>query len=240
MIDPRITHADCLDWLPTLEAESVDLILMDPPYSSGTRREAAKGLRKSMVRGREDDAWFGSDCLTTNGFWWLMRALSVQCRRVLSPGAHLISFIDWRQYPALVGAIESADLRHVGLLVWDKTYFGMGTYFRNQHELMVHFSRGKTRPSYRHDVGNVIACRPVRQGKHPTEKPVELLLPIIETLTKPGDLVIDPFAGSGSAGVAAAQLGRRFMGCERDPEYVQIAEARLAHWVGERLPIGAT
>jgi len=225
--DCTLYHADCLEVLPTLEAGSVDAVVTDPPYSSGARREGAKGLRKSMNRGTDDSAWFGSDCLTTNGFLWLMRAVAVESKRILCNGGHFLSFIDWRMSPALSGAVESADLRHLGMLVWNKTYFGMGAYFRNQHELIQHFSHGKTRPTFRHDVGNVLSFPPIRNGNHDTEKPVELLEAMITTVADWGEVIGDWFMGGGTTGVACVQTGRKFIGVEIDERYFDIACKRI-------------
>lgn len=212
-----------------LPAESVDVVLTDPPYSSGTRREASKGVRKSMTRGTGDAEWFGSDSLTVNGFLWLMRSAAVQWARVLRPGGHALAFIDWRMSPQLAAAIESADLRHAGLLVWDKTHFGMGSCFRNQHELVLHFTKGVGAPPSRRDVGNVISCPPVPRGKmlHPTEKPVALLRRLLGVVAPPGSVVLDSFAGSGATGEAAALEGHDAILVERELPYVEKMRARL-------------
>lgn len=223
-----IKLGDCLELLRAMPDLSVDSVITDPPYSSGTRREASKGLRKSMNRSGEDAEWFATDCLTTNGFIWLMRECAVQWQRVLKPGGHILCFIDWRMMPALSGAIESADLRHVGMLVWDKTYFGMGSYFRNQHELILHFTKGKSLPPQRRDVGNVLRCKPIRGGEHPTEKPVDLMRELISVVTPVGGIVLDPFTGSGATGVAAVSSGRQFIGIERDPAFHALASERIA------------
>lgn len=220
-------EGDCLQRLKEIPTGSVAAVITDPPYSSGTRREASKGVRKSMNRGETSEDWFATDCLTTNGFMWLMRECAVEWSRILKPGGHILCFIDWRMMPALSGAIESADLRNIGMLVWDKTYFGMGSYFRNQHELILHFTKGKSAQPYRRDVGNVLSHKPVRNGVHPTEKPVSLLETLVSVVTQAGDVVVDPFAGSGATGVACVRNGRGFIGIERDPDYFKIAEQRI-------------
>lgn len=175
-----IHQGDCLQIMQEMAAGSIDLVLTDPPFSSGTRREAAKGIRKSMNRGVDDAAWFGSDSLTTNGFIFLLRSCALEWHRLLKPGGHVLCFIDWRMEASLADAIESADLRRAGLLVWDKTYFGMGSCFRNQHELILHFTKGVGSPPLRRDVGNVLQAKPIRNGRHPTEKPDSLLGKLIE------------------------------------------------------------
>ncbi len=211
-----------------LPSDSVDVVATDPPFSSGTRKEGAKGLRKSMRRGVASNAWFGSDSLTTNGFLWLMRSCAVEWQRLLKPGGHALVFIDWRMMSALAGALESADLRHAGLLVWDKTYFGMGTTFRNQHELILHFTKGVPPEPARRDVGNVLAFKPIRNGLHPTEKPTELLVELLSVVAFKGAVVLDPFAGSGATLVAAQRQGCSAIGIEREQHYVDIMRKRTA------------
>lgn len=232
-------NGDCLDdsALLALPDHSVDVLACDPPYSSGARRDAEKSVYgKTMNRnkvgktGEEKAAeWFSSDSLTVNGFTWLMHACAIQWRRVLKPGGHALAFIDWRMLPQLAAAIESADLRHVGVLVWDKTYFGLGACFRNQYELILHFTNGQGRVPSRKNEGNVIACKPVRPKAaiHPTEKPISLLRRLLSVVGQPGDLVVDPFSGSGATGAAALSLGMRFVGFEREERYFKKAAARL-------------
>jgi site-specific DNA-methyltransferase (adenine-specific) len=219
-------HGDCIEEMRKIPSGSVDSIITDPPYSSGTRREGAKGLRKSMTRGKSAAEWFGSDSLTTNGFIHLMRQCALEWHRILKDGGHALVFIDWRMYPALAGAIESADLRHNNLVVWDKTYFGMGSGFRNQHELILHFSKGKAEPQ-RRDVGNVISVKPIRNGAHPTEKPVELIERLVSVVCPEGGTVLDCFAGSGSTGEACKNTNRNYILIEREIPYVDHVNVRL-------------
>jgi site-specific DNA-methyltransferase (adenine-specific) len=227
-----IWHGDCLTLMDELDSDSCDVILTDPPYSSGTRREGAKGLRKSMNRGTADADWFGTDCLTTNGFLWLMRACAMEWKRLIIPGGHILSFIDWRMMPALEGAIESADLRHAGMLVWNKMNFGMGSCFRNQHELLLHFTRGVGNEPARHDCGNVLSFPAVRGSEHGTEKPVGLIEKLL-SVVMPGDAgrCLDPFMGSGTTLVVAKNLGHKAIGIEIEEHYCELAAKRLSQEV---------
>ena len=218
---------DCLDLAPELPERTVDAVLTDPPFSSGGRRENARSIRKSMNRGMSDDDWIAGDAMSTGGFVWMMRALAARIRPSLKPGAHFLAFIDWRMHGNLAGALESADLRQHPTLVWDKTHFGMGTVFRNQHEWIVHFSNGAPAEPARRDMGNVLRCPPVRDGFHPTEKPVGLLGSLLSVVTPVGGLLVDPFAGSGSTLVAAKMLGRRSIGYEVDERFAEKAAKRL-------------
>lgn len=224
-------HGDALEVCDGLPADCANAVITDPPYSSGTRREGAKGLRKSMNRETADAEWFGTDCLTTNGFLWLMRACAREWRRLVKPNSHILSFIDWRMNPALAGAMETADLRQAGVLVWDKMMIGMGSCFRNQHEFILHFTYGVGREPLRRDCPNVLRYPAIRGGFHDCEKPVDLIAKLIEVTTDVGDTVIDPFAGSGTTLVAAKMLGRRAIGIETEERYCEIIANRLAQGV---------
>ena len=232
-------HGDCLEIADALPDSIAHAVVTDPPYSSGTRREGAKGVRKSMKRETADDTWFGTDCLTTNGFLWLMRACAREWKRLTVPGSHILSFIDWRMQPALAGALESADLRHVNLLVWDKVGLGMGTCFRNQHELLVHFTNGMGREPFRRDCPNVLQASFVRNGLHETEKPLELVQRLVDVVTFPGETVLDFYAGSGTTLVAAKAIGRRAVGMEIEERYCEIAAKRLSQEVLGLSPVAA-
>lgn len=220
-------HGDCVEVMEALPDRSVDVVLTDPPYSSGGRRENARTTRKSMTRAVEDDDWIRGDSMSTNGFVYLLRLCGIQWRRLLTPGGHALAFIDWRMAGALAAALETADLRQHPTLIWDKTRFGMGAVFRNQHEFIVHFTAGTAREPQRRDVGNVLGFPPVRDGDHPTEKPGPLLRTLLSVVCPPAATVLDPFAGSGSALLAAVSLGHKGIGVDADERYCEVIARRL-------------
>lgn len=223
-----VHHGDCLEIMAAMDDQTVDAVLTDPPYSSGGRRENARSIRKSMVRETEDDDWIRGDAMSTNGFTWLMRMCGLQWRRVLVPGGHALSFIDWRMAATLAAALEAADLRQHPTLVWDKKRIGMGAVFRNQHEFIVHMTAGNPREPFRRDVANVLSFAPIKGGEHPTEKPETLLRTLLSVVVKPGDVVLDPFAGSGSTLTAAKSLGIRAIGIESDERWCEAIARRLS------------
>jgi site-specific DNA-methyltransferase (adenine-specific) len=149
-------------------------------------------------------------------------------RQRLVPGAHIYLFIDWRQTPNVYGMLEACGYRVNQCLVWDKGHFGMGTYWRNQHENIVFASNGMPADMLDRGMGSVLQCSNVSPTArvHPTEKPVDLLTTILEAI--PGDAVFDPFMGSGSTGVAAVRAGRHFTGCEINPHHFDTACKRIA------------
>lgn len=215
-----------------LDADSVDAIVTDPPYCAGAVSEAQRtrapgqGLRSENVRRL---GWFTGDNMGTAGLVWLLRAIAFESVRVVKPSGSLLVFCDWRMMASVQPAIESAGLRFQNLIVWDKGHMGLGTGFRSQHELVLHFTYGA--PEYfDRATGNVIECGRVtaKEREHQTQKPTDLLRALIRVVAPPGGLVLDPFAGGGSTGVAATAEGRRFIGFERDGEHVATASRRIA------------
>lgn len=174
--------------------------------------------------------WFVGDNMGTTGLVFLLRSVAFEALRVVKPTGALLVFCDWRMLPNLSPAIESSGWRYQNLVVWDKGSMGLGAGFRCQHEIILHFTAGA--PEY-YDRGtpNVLTFPRVsaKEREHQTQKPVELLQRLLRVVCPPGGLVVDPFAGSGTTGVAALKEGRRFIGIERDDEYVEIARARLSH-----------
>jgi site-specific DNA-methyltransferase (adenine-specific) len=217
------------DALTTIDAlsDSIELVITDPPYSSGARRDADRQVRGSMLRSMDDEDWFSHDAMTAWGFTWFARSSFTSIRQRLTIGAHVYVFIDWRQTPTVYGMLEASGYRVNQCLVWAKTHFGMGQHWRNQHENIVFASYGTPSDMLDRGMGSVLECPGIQptSRNHPTEKPVPLLSAIIEAV--PGATILDPFMGSGSTGVAAIQRGRRFIGIEIEPRYFDIACRRI-------------
>jgi len=152
------------------------------------------------------------------------------CKPVLKDGGSVLSFIDWRQWPNLLGALESTNLRVNQMVVWDKLSYGLGNGFRAQHELILHASKGTPTITSR-SIGNVLGYRRDNNDDHPSPKPIGLMQNLIEVVTAPGDVVLDPFMGAGSTIRAAANLGRRAIGIELSEKYCEIAAKRLRQGV---------
>jgi site-specific DNA-methyltransferase (adenine-specific) len=226
----RLYLGDCLRVLSTLPHGAADVIVADPPYSSGARQEAQRSGRagEGMTRTRKDlDAWFGTDNLTTNAFYYLMRECALEWARILPRGGHAFVFIDWRMAGSLAAAIESADLRHVNFIVWDKMQPGQGRHFRSQHELILHFTKGVGREPCAYDQGNVIRCPPVRSKRHGTEKPVAVVTRLLRVAASRGAKVLDCFNGSGTTGEAALKLGMHYLGIDNEARFLESTAERL-------------
>jgi site-specific DNA-methyltransferase (adenine-specific) len=223
-----VVEGDCLELMKSLPDGCVDAVITDPPFSSGARTDAAKSMRNGMVRGAKwEGDWFTHDNMATHGFLWLMRLFSVDVLRVCRNNGTAHLFIDWRMYPNLYGVMESAGWRAKNLVVWDKQHFGMGGNYRNQHELILYAEKG-TAEFRTKSLGNVLTVARSGSEFHPTEKPVELIETLIGAVADTAEMVFDPFTGSGTTLVAAAKLGRHFLGFEISPEYCAIARKRIA------------
>ncbi len=204
-----LKHGNALDELRRLRSGSVDLLLTDPPYgNNGTYGRA------NVVIAGDADPLVGLTALA-EGF------------RILSPNRASFFFLDMKHLPFVRLFVEQyTDFKIGDVLVWDKTRFGFGRAFRKQHELIIVLEKGKV--AYRsRGFANVLSVTRVGRPKHPHEKPVALLERLLEHTTSPGDLVVDPFMGSGSTGVAASKLGRRFLGIELDHRHFEIARTRM-------------
>lgn len=198
-----LVRGDARELLPRLPDECADLIVTDPPY------EFARGRTyfKTWFDDLPDEAWaeiFG------------------ELFRVLHRNSHMYVCSNARMKAIFDAAAAGAGFKVRVPLIWDKVVVGLGRTWRSQYEFVCFYSKG-ARAGNRRDRGNVIQAPRVRGG-YPTEKPVGLLRQLIEQSSAPGELVLDPFAGSGSTGQAAAELGRQALLCDVAPEF---AERRL-------------
>lgn len=224
---------DCLELLPTLPSGSVDAVITDPPYCSGGYLEATKntgsqGLRSATVQA-DDFRWFSNDNMSTGGLIWLLRQMMVEACRLLKPNRSAFVFTDWRMVPHLAPALESSGLRYRNMIIWDKGNGGLGCGFKPAYEVILEFTNGVTEYQTK-DGQNLIRIPRVSSAKreHKTQKPVELLEKLIRVACPLDGVVVDPFMGSASTGVAALQTGRKFIGFEKDSGYFAIAQRRIA------------
>lgn len=237
MIEPvvigraKLYLGDALGIMQSLPSVGAQAMICDPPYCSGGFTEAAKrsakgqGLRSETLR---ESGWFGGDNMTAGGLQWLLRAVAVAFKGHAAGGFATASFFaDWRMVPLLAQAVEAAGLRFQSMPIWDKQAAGLGTGFRAQHECILHFSIDTPR-YYSASFGNVLRHpRMASERDHPTEKPVPIMAALVKVQSDLDGVVLDPFMGSGSTGVAALQNGRRFVGIEHDPVHFETACRRI-------------
>lgn len=230
--DWTIYNADALAILPHIPAESIDAIVTDPPYSSGGqyKSDRSRSTRDKYVNSdaaHEGRSFTGDSRDQRSHLAWCALWLS-QCLDAAVPGAIVSVFTDWRQLPVTTDAIQAAGWTWRGINSWDKKnarpYLGR---FTPQCEYVVWGTNGARGPTGSTAPGAFLHHPPKQnEREHITQKPVE----VIEWLLRPladGGTVLDPFIGSGTAGVACLRRGFRFIGIDKDAGYCEIARRRL-------------
>ena len=219
-----IHHGDCLELLRTIHDASVDAVITDPPYMVGSISVGNASAKAGTWADMENSAyWFSA---------WMR-----ECKRVLKPTGYLLVFGNWRSIPTLIRALSLCELQAHSCMVWDKKWIGPAytNALRPRYEVVMFSAMPEARIDDRKQP-DVYECKwmagNMKTTKHPAEKPVELMRHLCGLVTHPGDVVLDPFAGSGSTGEAAVTERRRFIGIEREAEYVEIAKARIGATAG--------
>ena len=202
-----ILHGDCISIMQGLPANSIDFILTDPPY---------------LVRYKDRE---GRSIQNDSNSDWLMPAFA-EAHRTLKQDHLMVSFYGWTRVDKFFHAWRGAGFRIVGHLVFRKQYASKSRLLKYQHEQAYLLAKGN--PALPENPLADVIDMPYSGNKfHPTQKPVAALKPLIEAFTQPGDIVLDPFCGSGSTLLAAKILNRRYLGIELDDQYHTAAIKRL-------------
>jgi site-specific DNA-methyltransferase (adenine-specific) len=214
MSDVKLACADAVIWLRTLPAASVDLVITDPPYESLEKHRAVGTTTRLKISKASSNVWF--EIFPNTRF----PELFAEVYRILKPNTHFYLFSDPETAFVVKPIVEAAGFKFWKPLIWDKKSIGMGYHYRARYEFVLFFEKGKRRLR---DLAraDVISVPRIRNG-YPTEKPVELAEILVRQSATAGQLVVDPFMGSGSFGVAAVRTGCSFFGND-------IAEQSLAH-----------
>lgn len=204
----RIAHGDCIRHLKSLPDRAVDLVLTDPPYLCRYRARDGR-----TVANDDNDNW--------------LHPAFAEVARVMKEGGFAISFYGWNAVEKFVGAWRAVGLRPVGHIVFRKHYASSTRFLRYEHEQAFLLAKGHPNLPERTIPDVIDWPRYTGNRRHPTEKPVEILRPLIETFSAPGDIVLDPFCGSGSTLEAAQTCGRAFLGVELDAHHFRTASKRM-------------
>lgn len=243
-----IYHGEALACLSELSQGSCDVLITDPPYSSGGMFRSDRAVDPaSKYRGwsqnpdgsrRPPTSEYGSfagDSRDQRSWMGWVAAWSFAALRVVRVGGHAFTFSDWRQLPAATDAVQFGGWTWRGLIVWDK---GVGRpmkgRFRNHLEYLVWATSGAVDGDVDDYPSTLIAVPTVSpsEREHVTQKPVALMqelmrvVPLAEPLT-----ILDPFMGSGSTLVAARKMGHRAIGIEIEERYCEMAASRMAQGV---------
>lgn len=236
MSEVTLYLGDCLDVMKGMPDASVDCVLTDPPYSSGgafrsdrTSSTSSKYLG-SHGRAPSVEHEFSGDNRDALGWGFWATLWLTQCFYKTKPGGFCIMFTDWRQLPNASNVFQAAGWVWRGIGVWDKMNARpMSGRFSHQAEYFVWGTKGAIGWDFElPSLPGVFSIQApgANTRQHQTEKPVALISRMLEVAPKDA-VVIDPFMGSGTTGVACVQTGRNFIGIEIDPHYFAIAEKRI-------------
>ena len=219
---------DAVDWLRAQPAESIDLLITDPAYESLEKHRAIGTTTRLKHSKSSSNDWF---TVFPNARF---AELFDEAFRALKRHTHFYLFCDAETMFVAKPEAERAGFRFWKPLVWDKKSIGMGYHYRARYEFILFFEKGKRRLN---DLGiaDVIAVPRIHRG-YPAEKPPAVSEVLIKQSSGPGELVADPFMGSGSVGVAALKTGRRFSGSDLNPEAVRLTAERLRRFGVGRVP----
>jgi site-specific DNA-methyltransferase (adenine-specific) len=224
----QLTRGDAVAWLRTLRDESIDLVITDPPYESLEKHRAIGTTTRLKHSKASSNDWF--EIFPNARF----PELFAEVYRVLKPNAHFYLYCDPETMFVAKPLAEEAHFKFWKPLIWNKQRIGMGYHYRAKYECILFFEKGK-RKLNNLGTSDIIDC-PRIVGGYPAEKPPQVSSVLVEQSTQPGDLVIDPFMGSGSTGVAAVSNGRHFMGNDLCAEAIDITRARLIE-LGAKEPL---
>lgn len=233
---PTLINGDCLQAMKDMDNASVDLILTDPPYNLGLFMKDRATNLKAMR-----DNYFGAagwDNYDYDEWNKSMDSFFEESARLMRKGGSMIVFMAVIKVESVIELAEKYEFYYKTTGTWHKTNpmpRNMNLHFVNSTESWVYFTYGARVGTFNnggkalHDFRETSVTPKSERtyGKHPTQKPLALMDFFVETLSNPGDLVLDPFMGSGTSGVSAIRNGRRFTGVELEKSYYEIATKRI-------------
>ncbi len=239
-------HGEALAVLASLPAGSVDAVVADPPYSSGgmmrgDRAQATVAKYVTSQNTRRDELLnFSGDSRDQRSYaYWSALWLS-EAHRVTAPGGVCLTFSDWRQLPATTDSIQAGGWVWRGIVPWSKVNARpQSGRFSAQCEYVVWGSHGAMPQDWTAPTlpGFFEASAP-KQREHITQKPLDVMRQLVR-IVPPGGVILDPFIGSGTTGVAAVLEGRRFVGVEQVEHFAEVALTRIREASGQAVARGS-
>ena len=248
--DSCLYHGDCLQDMRSLRSGSVDCVWTDPPYFLSNDGMTCVGGRMVKVNKGEWDRSRGLEQDHEFNRTWLS-----ECHRVLKPSGVIWVTGTHHVYLSVGIAMREIGYRILNDIVWQKTNPppNLGRRcFTHSTELVLWATKAKKGSPHRYtfhydlmreenggkqmkNVWTITAAGRAekKHGKHPTQKPLALIERCLRASTNLGDVILDPFSGSGSTGVAALGMGRKFIGYELQEEFVELARRRLAKYASD-------
>ena len=209
----QLFNGDCLDLMDDLEDNSVDILYTDPPYIPPQHSSTLTKYKKSL-----------SEMGILESFY---KRFLEKVDRVLKDDGILIIYCNCDSYPLFYIHLFPY-VKKMRCFIWDKISCSLGYTFRHQHEMILCGERVKMKP-IKCGTGDIFKYKVVKakEKDHPAQKPVEIHKHILQNIIGENRVVLDPFMGTGSIGLACKELGCDYIGMELEPEYFKIAENKL-------------
>ena len=228
----KLINGNAIDFMKTLEDESVDLIITDPPYKITAK--GCAGNSGGMMRTK----------LTMQGKVFKHNDIKPieyfpEFYRLLKDGSHCYVMTNHVNLQEMLNTATECGFHFIKSLIWNKGNKIMGLYYMSQFEYILFFRKGRGKKINKCGTADILNV-PNKKTKgedgkniHDTEKPVELMKILIENSSQEGELVLDPFIGVGAVGMACKELNRNCIGVELDENYYNMAYNRINNYVSE-------
>ena len=221
-----LVNDDMRNLLSGISDNSVDLLITDPPYPVTSRGSAGNSggmLQKDINKKGKVFKHNSIDC----------SEYAPEFYRILKDGSHCYVMTNHINLINMLNTFTECGFHFIKSLVWNKGNKIMGQYYMSQFEYILFFRKGKGKKINNCGTSDILSV-PNKKTKgangknlHDTEKPVELMQILIENSSQDGDVVIDPFVGVGSTALACIKTNRKFICCELDENYCQVATERI-------------
>jgi len=214
-----VFQGDAIEVMQNLVEGSVDCIITDPPYESIEKHRAVGSTTRLKHSAKSSNDWF--TVFPNERFLPFL----IQCWRVMKPNSHLYIFCDDETSDVLRPIVDKMKFKWWKRLVWDKMKIGMGYHWRCQYEFIVFLEKGKRRLNDLRQ-RDVLRYARIHRG-YPAEKPVGLCEALVLNSTKPGQVVLDPFCGSSTTGIAALNNERDYIGIDTSGQAIKTSIQRI-------------
>lgn len=225
-VNYHIYNKDCLDVLKNIPSESIDLIATDPPYPTTSRGSAGNSggmLQKDINKKGKVFTYNNINC----------KEYAPEFYRVLKDGSHCYVMTNHINLIDMLNTFTNVGFHFIKSLIWDKGNKIMGQYYMSQFEYILFFRKGRGKRINNCGTSDILSV-PNKKTKdengkniHDTEKPIGLMEILVNNSSQENELILDPFMGVGSTGLACIKNNRNFLGIEIDENYFNIAKSRL-------------
>ena len=222
----KLINGNCLDTLKNIPNESIDLIVTDPPYPTTSRGNAGNSggmLQKDINKKGKVFTYNNINC----------KEYAPEFYRLLKDGSHCYVMTNHINLIDMLNTFTDVGFHFIKSLIWNKGNKIMGQYYMSQYEYILFFRKGKGKKINNCGTSDILSIpnkkMKDKDGKniHDTEKPIELMEVLVNNSSQENELVLDPFMGVGSTGLACVKNNRNFIGIEIDENYFNIAKSRL-------------